>query len=195
MDSDQANLSKVSPDMPESTYPDLALPACTEGWCALTDAMLAEDGIHAETVVRIKERAAAGRDHRSGPGRVPAVWGRGRFQGSPVLLHDLPRLGASMYMYLLWRKRIYRGREDNCEVMSFSEVHELASPRAKRIRGAIAWAVDRLRSHDVADLALAKVLGVDGRTLWDAAKQLIADTVERPARLTRLNALEVDEHV
>lgn len=76
----------------------------------------------------------------------------------PVLLHDLPRVGAPVQ--LLCRKRIYRCREEACEVKTFSEVHELASPRGKLTTRAIAWAVAQLRAHDITVSALAQMLGV-----------------------------------
>lgn len=66
--------------------------------------------------------------------------GRGRV---PVLLHDLPCAGVPVRV--VWRKRRYRCYEDVCEVRTFSEVHELAAPRAKLTTRAIAWAVTQLR--------------------------------------------------
>ena len=194
MGSDQANPSEESPDMPESTYPALVLSACAEGWCARADAMLGVDGIHVETVVTRQDGLLLGVATDPGPTGCPQCGVVAASKGRrSVLVHDLPCFGAPVR--LLWRKRIYRCPEKACEVMSFSEVHELASPRAKLTRRAIAWAVAQLRSHDVAVSALAGMLGVDWHTLWDAAKPLIEQTVERPERLAGVNALGVDEHV
>ncbi|PZP18454.1 MAG: ISL3 family transposase, partial [Kocuria rhizophila] len=52
-----------------------------------------------------------------------------------VVLHDLPCAGVPVRV--VWRKRIFRCREDACEVVTFSEVHELAAPRAKLTTRAI----------------------------------------------------------
>uniref|UniRef100_UPI000A6A8D92 transposase family protein n=1 Tax=Kocuria rosea TaxID=1275 RepID=UPI000A6A8D92 len=65
-----------------------------------------------------------------------------------VRLHDLPCAGVPVRV--VWRKRIFRCREDACKVATFSEVHELAAPRAKLTTRAISWAVTQLRSHDIA---------------------------------------------
>ena len=58
-----------------------------------------------------------------------------------VLLHDLPCAGVPVRV--VWRKRRYRCHEKACEATTFSEVHELAAPRAKLTSRAIAWAVFR----------------------------------------------------
>ncbi|MFC4904082.1 helix-turn-helix domain-containing protein [Kocuria oceani] len=111
----------------------------------------------------------------------------------PVLSHDLPCAGVPVRV--VWSKRHYRCHEDVCEVRTFSEVHELAAPRAKLTTRAIAWAVAQLRSHDIAVSALAETLGVAWNTVWNAIAPVIRGQVAAEDRLAGVNALGVDEHV
>ena len=124
------------------------------------------------------------------PGCGVLATGHGR---RVVLLHDLPCAGVPVRV--AWRKRIYRCLEDRCEVSTFSEVHELAGPRAKLTTRAIAWAVAQLRGHDIAVSALAQMLGVAWNTVWNAITPLIESQLACQDRLGRVNALGVDEHV
>ena len=110
-----------------------------------------------------------------------------------VLLHDLPCAGVPVRV--VWRKRRYRCHETACEVTTFSEVHELAAPRAKLTTRAIAWAVTQLRCHDIAVSALAEMLGVAWNTVWDAITPVIEAQLAAEDRLAGVNALGVDEHV
>lgn len=111
----------------------------------------------------------------------------------PVLLHDLPCAGVAVRV--LWRKRRYRCHENACETTTFSEVHDLAAPRAKLTTRAIAWAVSQLQAHDIAVSALAGMLGVVWNTVWDAIAPVIQDQLAGQDRLAGVNALGVDEHV
>lgn len=110
-----------------------------------------------------------------------------------VLLHDLPCAGVPVRV--VWRKRRYRCHETACEVTTFSEVHELAAPRAKLTTRAIAWAVTQLRCHDIAVSALAEMLGVAWNTVWDAITPVIEAQLAAEDRLAGVDALGVDEHV
>ena len=110
-----------------------------------------------------------------------------------ILLHDLPCAGVPVRV--VWSKRVYGCAKDACRTTTFSEVHELAAPRAKLTTRAIAWAVAQLRSHDIAVSALAKMLGVAWNTVWDAIAPVIQDQVAAEERLAGVNALGVDEHV
>ncbi|GEO90706.1 ISL3 family transposase [Kocuria flava] len=110
-----------------------------------------------------------------------------------VLLHDLPFAGVPVRV--VWRKRRYRCHEMACEVTTFSEVHELAAPRAKLTSRAVAWAVAQLRYHDIAVSALAEMLGVAGNTVWDAIVPVIEAQLAAEDRLAGVDTLGVDEHV
>ena len=71
MGSDQANPSEESPDMPESTYPALAVSACAEGGCIRADAMLGVDGIHVESVMKTENGLLLGVATAPGPAGCP----------------------------------------------------------------------------------------------------------------------------
>jgi transposase len=79
---------------------------------------------------------------------------------------DAPCFGA--VTVIRWRKRIWRCTEPACPVGTFSEQHELIAPRAKLTSRAIRWATDALAHDDTTVSALARHLGVDWHTLWDA---------------------------
>lgn len=98
-------------------------------------------------------------------------------------------------MRVRWRKRIWRCPEPSCPVATFSEQHDFLPVRAKLTTRAVAWAVDALEHDDTTVSALARHLGVDWHTCWDAveaeAKRRLAD----PARLAGVSVLGVDEHI
>jgi len=72
---------------------------------------------------------------------------------------------------------------------------ELAAPRALLTRRAVVWAADALTDDDTTVAALARRLGVDWHTLWDALKVEARRRAEHPDRLPGVSALGVDEHV
>lgn len=64
-----------------------------------------------------------------------------------------------------WRERIWRCAEPACPVVTFSETHALAPPRALLTRRAVVWAADALADDDTTVNALARRLDVDWPTL------------------------------
>ncbi|GAA1746483.1 hypothetical protein [Kocuria aegyptia] len=111
----------------------------------------------------------------------------------PVLLYELACAGAPVRV--VWRKRRHRCHGTACAVRTFSEVHELAAPRAKLTTRVVAWAVGQLRFHDIAVSALSVMLGIAWNTVWDAIAPVIQAQLATEDRLTGMNALGVDEHV
>ena len=108
-------------------------------------------------------------------------------------LHDIPAFGAPVELW--WRVRRYRCTEALCPVGVFTEEHELASPRAKLATRAAWWAISLIQ-HDTASVAaVARRLGVDWHTLWDAIKPLLAALAADPARYRGVEVLGVDEHI
>ncbi len=77
------------------------------------------------------------------------------------LLHDAPF--GYRRVRVAWRKRVWRCLEPACAMVTFTEVHALAPPRALLTRRAVVWAAD-----DTTVNALARRLGVDWHTLWTA---------------------------
>jgi len=109
------------------------------------------------------------------------------------LLHDAPF--GHRRVRVRWRKRVWRCREPACPTGTFTEIHELAVPRAVLTGRAVMWATDALADDDTTVAALARRLGVDWHTLWEAVKVEAQRRLADPARLAGISALGVDEHV
>lgn len=169
---------------------------CAPGqrWCARADAILAVPDMHVLAVERDERRllltveteAVATGCRTCG---VVAV-GHGRRE---VRLHDAPCFGSPVV--LRWRKRVWRCPDPVCPVGTFSEIHDIAAPRAKLTSRAVAWAVDALAYDDTTVSALARRLGVDWHTLWDAVADEARHRLGDPGRLAGVRTLGVDEHV
>jgi transposase len=108
-------------------------------------------------------------------------------------VHDAPCFGTPTVVR--WRKRVWRCLDPRCPVGTFSEIHDLAAPRAKLTTRAIGWATDALTHDDTTVSALARHLGVDWHTLWDAVEVEATARLHNPDRLTGVRTLGVDEHV
>ena len=108
-------------------------------------------------------------------------------------LHDAP--WGHRQVLVRWRKRVWRCHEDACPVVTFIETHPLAAPRAKLTRRAVGWATDAISDDDATVSGLARRLGVDWHTVWDAVKLEAQRRLQHPDRLDRISALGVDEHV
>jgi transposase len=106
---------------------------------------------------------------------------------------DAPCFAVSTIV--VWRKRVWRCREPACPVVTFSEQHPLIAPRAKLTARAVGWATDALVHDDTTISALARHLGVDWHTLWDAVETEALRRVDTPDRLAGVRTLGVDEHV
>lgn len=109
------------------------------------------------------------------------------------VLHDAPF--GHRRVRVRWRKRVWRCTETGCPVETFTETHPLARPRALLTQRAVVWAADALSDDDTTVNALARRLGVDWHTLWDALKVEAHRRADDPARLAGVTALGVDEHV
>jgi len=96
---------------------------------------------------------------------------------------------------VVWRRRIWRCGEPGCPVRSWTEVHELAEPRAALTRRAIVWATDALAADDTTVSALARRVGVSWHTLWRPVAREAALRADDPSRLDAVQVLGVDEHV
>lgn len=124
------------------------------------------------------------------PGCGVLATGHGRRR---VKAADAPCFGVPVL--IVWLKRIWRCDELDCTIATWSEAHELISPRAVLTSRAISWAVDALAHDDTTVSALARHLRVDWHTLWRAIKAQATDRVARPARLGGVKTLGVDEHI
>ena len=169
--------------------------APTARWCARADAMFGVADMHVLDV----GRDASGRllltveteqTFAGCPSCGVVAVGHGRRQHR---VHDAPCFATPTV--LRWRKRVWRCAEPACPTSTFSETHDLVAPRAKLTTRAIGWAVDALRHDDTTVAALARHLGVDWHTLWDAIRFTADQRVAAPDRLVDVTALGVDEHV
>ena len=106
---------------------------------------------------------------------------------------DAPCFGVPVVVR--WLKRIWRCAESTCAVGTFSESHDLVEPRAALTRRAVRWATDALAHDDTTVSALARHLGVDWHTLWNAVKAEATRRTARPERLDGVRTLGVDEHI
>jgi transposase len=172
---------------------------CTCGsslrWCARADALFNLAGMHIldvahdeadRLVVTVETDADVGGCRACG---VVAV-GHGR---RDHVAADAPCFGA--VTVVRWRKRVWRCAEPVCPVVTFSEEHELVAPRAKLTSRAVSWATDALAHDDTTVSALARHLGVDWHTLWDAVEAEATRRLADPARLQGVTVLGVDEHI
>jgi transposase len=89
----------------------------------------------------------------------------------------------------------YRCLELPCPVGGFSENHLLAGPRAKLTTRAAWWAFSCIQRDTASVAAVARRLGVDWHTVWDAIAPLLSELAADPGRLTGVDTLGVDEHV
>src|SRR5215213_794161 len=96
---------------------------------------------------------------------------------------------------LRWLVRIWRCQEPACPAGTFSEAHELAPPRMTLTVRAVRWAVDALSYDDTTVSALARHLGVDWHTCWDAIEVEAKARTSNPARRAGVKTLGVDEHI
>jgi transposase len=109
------------------------------------------------------------------------------------IVADAPCFGSPVQ--LVWRARLWRCREPACPVGVFTERHDLVPPRAKVTSRAACWATDALTFDDTTVSALARHLGVDWHTCWDAIEVEATRRLADPARLDGVQVLGVDEHV
>ena len=108
-------------------------------------------------------------------------------------LHDIPAFGAPVE--LVWRQRRYRCIEPACPLGGFSEDHSLAPAQAKLTSRAAWWAISCIQRDNASVASIARRLGVDWHTVWDAIRPLLAELADDPARLAEVEVLGVDEHL
>jgi transposase len=109
------------------------------------------------------------------------------------MLHDMPCFGR--VTLLRWLVRIWRCREPQCATQTFSEAHGLAPPRMALTVRAVGWAADALSYDDTTVSALARHLGVDWHTCWNAIEVEATARTTDSARLQGVQTLGVDEHI
>ncbi len=172
------------------------------GYCARVDALFNLPGVHVTDVAwRTDDDEKVLGDRlvlsvETGPGVVgcPACGVVAASHGRRLRrLHDIPAFGAPVE--LRWRVRRYRCIEPLCLGGVFTQVDDLAVPRAKLTTRAAWWAIGCVQRDNASVAAVARRLGVDWHTVWDAIEPLLSELVEDPGRLEGVQVLGVDEHI
>jgi hypothetical protein len=94
-----------------------------------------------------------------------------------------------------WRKRIWRRPEPSCRRGTWTEEHDFAPPRAKLTSRAVEWAVSLLRLDDTTVSAIARRLGVNWHTCWNAVRKHAGTSIDIKKRPSGVKAIGVDEHI
>jgi hypothetical protein len=164
-------------------------------WCARADAIFDVPGMHVLDVGddrdgRLIVTVESDQVETGCPscGVIAASHGR-----RPRMLHDAPCLGR--VTMVRWLKRMWRCREPACPIGVFSETHDIAPPRAVLTVRAVGWAADALAHDDATVSALARHLGVDWHTAWNAIEIEAKVRTGDPTRLTGVKTIGVDEHI
>ncbi|MFL0461229.1 transposase family protein [Kytococcus sedentarius] len=109
-----------------------------------------------------------------------------------VVLVDAPSFGRPVR--LVWAKRRYVCREALCPGASFTEQDPaVAPPRGRLTTRAVSWAVDELRGEHASVGGLARRLGVDWHTVWNAVRAHLEALEADPARFDGVTVLGVDD--
>jgi transposase len=164
-------------------------------WCPRADLLLGLDGLHVLDVDRGAERLVITVESDADVGGCPdcGVLATGHGRRPRHTVADAPCVGTSVV--LRWVKRIWRCLEPACSRATFSELHEQIPPRARLTTRAVVWATDALAHDDTTVAALARHLGVDWHTLWDAVEAEAEQRTSQPQRLTGVKTIGVDEHI
>jgi transposase len=172
-------------------------PMCGSGarWCARADAIFDVPEMHVldvevDTQQRLVLTVESGQVEAGCPACGVMAIGHGRRVRT---LHDAPCFGR--VTLLRWLVRIWRCQEPVCPTVTFSEAHDLAPPRTALTVRAVGWAADALSYDDTTVSALARHLGVDWHTCWDAIEVEAKARTSDPARLNGVKTLGVDEHI
>ena len=138
-------------------------------WCARADALLDVTGMHVLAVDRLPARLVltieTDADLAGCPSCGVVAVGHGRRVHQAV---DAPSFGTPVQ--LRWRKRIWRCPEPSNPATTFWERHPFLRARARLTARAVGWATDALDRDDTTASALARHLGVDWHTCWDAVE-------------------------
>jgi transposase len=164
-------------------------------WCARADAIFDVPDMHVLDVEiddqqRLVLTVESGQTEAACPACGVMAVGHGR---RLRVLHDAPCFAR--VTLLRWLVRIWRCREPRCPTTTFSETHEVASARTVLTTRAVAWATSALSYDDTTVSALARHLGVDWHTAWDAIEVEAQARTSNPDRLSGVKTLGVDEHI
>jgi transposase len=164
-------------------------------WCARADAIFDVPDMHVVDVEiddqqRLVLTIESGQLEAACPGCGVLAVGHGR---RVRILHDAPCLAR--VTLLRWLVRIWRCREPLCPRTTVSEAHDISPSRMVLTTRAVGWAMSGLSWDDTTVSALARQLGVDWHTCWDAVEVEARARTSDPGRLQNVKTLGVDEHI
>jgi transposase len=158
-------------------------------WCARADAIFAVPDMHVVDVeIDDQQRLVLTIESGQMAAACPAcgVMAVGHCRRVRIL-HDAPCFGR--VTVLRWLVRIWRCRELLCPTTTVTELHELAPPRMVLTTRAVGWATSALSWDDTTVSALARQLGVDWHTCWDAVEVEARARTSDPTRLRDVKTL------
>jgi transposase len=163
-------------------------------WCARADAIFAVPDMHVLDVeIDERQRLVLTIESSQLEAGCPACGVLAVGHGRRIrILHDAPCFGR--VTILRWLVRMWRCREPLCPTTTFTESHGLAARRTVLTSRAVAWATNALSYDDTTVSALARHLGVDWHTCWDAIEVEAQARTANPDRLRGVKTLGVDEH-
>jgi transposase len=164
-------------------------------WCARADAIFAVPDMHVLDVeIDERQRLVLTIESSQLEAGCPACGVLAVGHGRRIrILHDAPCFGR--VTILRWLVRMWRCREPLCPTTTFTESHGLAARRTVLTSRAVAWATNALSYDDTTVSALARHLGVDWHTCWDAIEVEAQARTANPDRLRGVKTLGVDEHI
>ena len=109
-----------------------------------------------------------------------------------VRVRDLPT-GGRPVVVVVWRKRIWRCPEADCEVGSWTEQTTAVAPRASMTERARGEACRQVGEQNRSVAGVARDLGVGWSTVMAAVYDHGRPLVDDPARASRVSALGLDE--
>ena len=153
-------------------------------WCARADAIFDVPGMHVLDVeIDDQQRLVLTVESDQTEAACPACGVMAVGHGRRLrVLHDAPCFAR--VTLLRWLVRIWRCREPLCPTRTFSETHDVASPRTVLTTRAVGWATSALSYDDTTVSALARHLGVDWHTAWDAIEVEAKARTSNPDRLS-----------
>src|SRR5215218_11394965 len=125
-------------------------------WCARADAIF---DVEIDDRQRLVLTVESGQTEAACPACGVMAVGHGR---RLRVLHDAPCFARATL--LRWLVRIWRCPEPLCSTTTFSETHDVASPRTVLTTRAVAWATSALSYDDTTVSALARHLPDLGQT-------------------------------
>lgn len=181
----------------ENTRPAPACPAGQYSYCHRCDLFADLDGLHVIAVERpstdspLQVMVESARAPMGCPDCGVIAHSAGR---RTVELIDAPVYGAPAR--LVWVKRRWRCADSNCARGVFTEQNSaVATPRALLTRRCIAYGIMMMRRENLSVQGLARQLGADWHTAWNAIRPLLEAAAADEHRFNNVHTLGVDEHI